>query len=214
MATLKTWGCGPLVWGGDANTDLHGHKCKIEGLIGESILRRSNLKRAMARDMVRRRARFVEFIEKHELVITNSFITNNSKLYTHKNNRSKVKTQIDFLGVSGNADTICAWVDNGDNLPVELVSDHFVVGASLHWCDVPFGTYDVSRSRRRLVGWKVDDGHREKFGEMIMNTFEETKNLDDRLNKLQEQLVSTARLVPFPVPAQPNSSSSPTKCHE
>ena len=57
----------------------------------------------MARDMVRRRARFVACIEKHELVIiTNSFITNNSKLYTHKNNRSKVKTQIDFLGVSGN----------------------------------------------------------------------------------------------------------------
>ena len=95
VATLKTWGCGPLVWGGDANTHLHGHKCKIEGLIGESILRRSNLKRAMARDMVRRRARFVEFIEKHELVITtNSFITNNSKLYTHKNNGSKVRIRL------------------------------------------------------------------------------------------------------------------------
>ena len=32
VATLKTWGCGPLVWGGDANTDLHGHKCKMRGL--------------------------------------------------------------------------------------------------------------------------------------------------------------------------------------
>ena len=55
------------------------------------------------------------------------------------------------MGVSGNADTICAWVDNGDNLPVDLVSDHFAVGANLHWCDVPFVTYDVSRSSAVLL---------------------------------------------------------------
>ena len=201
MDKLTRWGCQNFVWGGDANVDVFAHYNDGAGaLVGDGVMPRGNLKRALDAKTMARRGCFVDFVVKYGLILANTHGQGEQELFTHINDGSKTKTQIDFIGVSGNPEYLNCIVDNGvtGNFGHPMRSDHFPICMEVCWSAEPLRLRQPREKCHRLVGWLPSNF--EQFGEQLMDQWRcleiETQDVGKQLASLQEKLISVARAVP------------------
>ena len=118
-------------------------------------------------------------------------------MVTHVNDGSKAKTQIYFIGVSGNPEILQCLVDNevSHTLDHPLRSDHFPVVAEIRLSFELLCEIRCNSRCPRLIGWTPLDLN--EFGEKMFNGWRslntDISDAGAKLAKLQMHLVAAAR---------------------